>query len=92
MQIGRLDEGIVSSTYDAAYFDGPTGGADQLPHAATAAVMSVQRFLSSFHFIQFRRWSLRWIYFGLGLAGCVLIATGYLFWLESRARSTPSSG
>ena len=25
VQIGRLDEGIVSSTYDAAYFDGPTG-------------------------------------------------------------------
>lgn len=85
VQIGRLDEGIVSSTYDAAYFDGPTGALISY-RSGTAPVMSVQRFVAGFHFIQFRHWSLRWVYFGLGLAGCVLIATGYLFWLESRRR------
>jgi hypothetical protein len=36
------------------------------------------------HLVQFRHWTLRWLYFGLGLAGCVVIATGYLFWLEAR--------
>ncbi len=91
VQIGRLDEGIVSSTYDAAYFDGPTGAL--ISHrTGTAPVMSTQRFLSGFHFIQFRHWSLRWIYFGLGLAGCVLIATGYLFWLESRRKKHAQLG
>ena len=91
MQIGRLDEGIVSSTYDAAYFDGPTGALISY-RTGTAPVMSTQRFLSGFHFIQFRHWSLRWIYFGLGLAGCVLIATGYLFWLESRRKKHAQLG
>jgi uncharacterized iron-regulated membrane protein len=84
-QFGRLDEGIVSSTYDAVYFDGPTGALISY-RTGTAPIMSVQRFISGFHFIQFRHWSLRWIYFGLGLTGCVLIATGYLFWLESRRK------
>ena len=52
MQIGRLDEGIVSSTYDAAYFDGPTGALISYRNG-TAPVMSTQRFISGFHFIQF---------------------------------------
>ena len=91
VQIGRLDEGIVSSTYDAAYFDGPTGALISYRNG-TAPVMSAQRFISGFHFIQFRHWSLRWIYFGLGLAGCVLIATGYLFWLESRRKKHAQLG
>ncbi len=91
VSFGRLDEGIVSSTYDAAYFDGPTGTLMSY-RAGTAPVMSVQRFVSGFHLIQFRHWSLRWVYFGLGLAGCVLIATGYLFWLESRRKKHAQLG
>jgi uncharacterized iron-regulated membrane protein len=91
VQVGRLDEGIVSSTYDAAYFDGPTGAL--ISHrTGTPPAMSAQRFLSGLHFIQFRHWSLRWIYFVLGLAGCVLIATGYLFWLESRRKKHAQLG
>lgn len=85
VQVGPLREGIVSSSYDQAYFDGPTGALTG-HRTGTPPVMSAQRFLSGFHFIQFRHWSLRWIYFGLGLVGCVLIATGYLFWLDSRRR------
>ena len=91
VQIGRLDEGIVSSTYDAAYFDGPTGALISY-RSGTPPIMSTQRFLSGLHFIQFHHWSLRWIYFGLGLAGCVLIATGYLFWLESRRKKHAQLG
>jgi uncharacterized iron-regulated membrane protein len=91
IQFGRLDEGIVSSTYDQVYYDGATGALIS-QRTGTPPVMGVQRFLSGFHFIQFRHWSLRWIYFGLGLAGCVLIATGYLFWLESRRRKHAQLG
>ena len=49
-------------------------------------VMSALRFISGLHFIQFRHWTLRWLYFLLGFAGCVLIVTGYLFWLEARRK------
>jgi uncharacterized iron-regulated membrane protein len=91
VQIGRLDEGIVSSTYDAAYFDGPTGKLISY-RWGTPPVMSIQRFISGLHFIQFRHWTLRWVYFALGLAGCVMIATGYLFWLESRRKKHAQLG
>jgi len=36
------------------------------------------------HFMQFGHWPLRWLYFLGGLGGCVMIATGMLFWLRSR--------
>lgn len=36
--------------------------------------------------MRFRHWGLRWLYFGLGLVGCMTNATGYLFWLESRRK------
>jgi hypothetical protein len=91
VQIGRLDEGNVSFTYDVAYFDGPSGRL--IDHrAGTPPVMSAVRFIGGLHLIQFRHWSLRWLYFGLGLAGCVLIATGYLFWLESRRKKHAQLG
>ncbi len=83
VEIARLDPGSVSSTYDVAFFDGPTG--ILIGHrTGTPPVLSVERFLSGLHLIQFRHWTLRWLYFWLGVAGCVMIATGYLFWLESR--------
>jgi len=44
--------------------------------------MSAQRFISGIHFIQFDHWPLRWLYFALGLSGCVMIATGYIYWPE----------
>jgi len=85
VQIGRLDEGGVSYSYDMAFFDGPTGKLIDL-RTGTPPVMSTLRFLAGLHFVQFHHWTLRWIYFALGLAGCLLIATGYLFWLESRRK------
>lgn len=91
VQIGPLAERSVSSNYAAAYFDGPSGALIGY-RTGTPPALSVQRFLSGFHFIQFRHWGLRWLYFGLGLAGCALIATGYLFWLESRRRKHAQLG
>jgi hypothetical protein len=54
--------------------------------------MSAQRFLSGVHFIQFQHWPLRWLYFFAGLAGRVLIATGFLFWLEARRARHAAKG
>ncbi len=38
------------------------------------------------HFIQFDHQTLRWLYFVGGLLGCVMIATGSLFWIVSRLK------
>ena len=42
--------------------------------------------LSGLHFIQFDHWPLRWLYFIGGLSGCVMIATGALFWMRARMK------
>jgi uncharacterized iron-regulated membrane protein len=64
------------------YFDARS--AELLARADPKPVRSVQRFISGLHMIQFEHWTLRWLYFLAGLAGCVMIATGLLVWLESR--------
>ncbi len=72
----------VTMNLDQIYFDARTGAV--LHRFEAGSVMTVQRFISGMHFIQFEHWPLRWLYFMGGLSGCVLIATGFLFWLEAR--------
>ncbi|KXV59574.1 hypothetical protein AD948_08270 [Acetobacter senegalensis] len=81
----RGSERQVVVDRDVIAFDGPTG---QLISRASrlTPIMRAQRFLSGLHLIEFRQWVLRWLYFLLGLGSCVLIATGFLFWLESRRK------
>lgn len=64
------------------YFDAASGSL--LSRADPKPVRSVQRFVSGLHMIQFEHGTLRFLYFLAGLAGCVMIATGLLVWLESR--------
>ncbi len=72
----------VAMDRGVAVYDGGTG---RLLHDHEAGpVRKVHAFLSGMHFIQFRHWTLRCLYFLGGLAGCVMIATGFLFWLETR--------
>ena len=52
----------------------------------------VYQFMSGFHLMRYDQWTLRWLCFVLGLAGCVLIVTGYLFWMESRRRAHERQG
>ena len=84
VDIWRAYQDVVSLRTDVVYFDGPTGAV--LQRYETGPVGSMQRFISGLHLIQFKHWTLRWVYFALGLLGCMLIATGFLFWLESRRR------
>ena len=72
----------VTMNLDQIYFDAGSGAI--LSRFEAGSVMTLQRFISGLHFIQFEHWPLRWLYFLAGLSGCVLIATGFLFWLESR--------
>ncbi len=47
-------------------------------------VSSVNEFLTGLHLQHFRHWLLRFLYLFGGLAGCVCIATGFLFFVEKR--------
>ena len=91
VQVVRAGEDGVVAALDTVSFDGTTG---LLLHqrAGSAPVLTAQRFIVGFHWIQFRHWTLRWLYFGLGLVGCVLIASGYLFWVESRRKKHQQLG
>lgn len=91
VQVSRPYEDSVVLSGDLAYFDGATGA---LLHQRTEMrpIATAQRFVVGLHLIRFQHWTLRWIYFGLGLAGCVTIATGYLFWLETRRRKSMQFG
>jgi len=50
------------------------------------AISGVNEYLSGLHLQQFRHWPLRALYFTGGLAGCICIATGFLFFVEKRKR------
>jgi uncharacterized iron-regulated membrane protein len=86
VELRRSYAGEVSMNLDQLYFDAATG---RFLHQFQAApAMAVQRFFSGLHFIQFEQPLLRWLYFGLGLSGCVMIATGQVFWLAARRKSS----
>ena len=90
VEIRRGYDDAITMNLDVLYFDAATG--ELLSASSVSPVMNVQRFISGLHFVQFRHWTLRWVYFGLGLTGCLLIATGYLFWLESRRKKHEQLG
>jgi uncharacterized iron-regulated membrane protein len=82
VELRRSYSGEVTMNIDQLYFDASTG--KLLQRFSAGPVMKVQRFISGMHFIQFNHWPLRWLYFVLGLTGCVMIATGLVFWLAAR--------
>ncbi|CAN7483109.1 PepSY-associated TM helix domain-containing protein [Phenylobacterium sp. LjRoot225] len=84
VELRRSSEHGVTDRIDAIYFDGPTGAV--IKAASARPIASVQRFVAGLHLIQFRHWTLRWLYFICGLSGCVLIGTGFLFWVQSRRK------
>lgn len=87
----RPYERAVTMRIDTLYFDGPSGRVLR-DFRTDRPVMTAQRFISGIHFIQFRHWTLRWLYFACGLMGCTLIATGYLFWVQSRRKQHDKLG
>ncbi|MFT8558822.1 MAG: PepSY-associated TM helix domain-containing protein [Acetobacter sp.] len=81
----RGNENQVVIDRDVIAFDGSTG--EFLSRSShLTPIMRSQRFLSGLHLIEFHNWVLRWIYFLLGLGSCMLIVTGFLFWMESRRK------
>jgi len=90
VEIRRSHADAVTMNLDQVYFDAASGTV--LHRFEARPLMTVQRFISGLHFIQFEHWALRWLYFVAGLSGCVMIATGHLFWLASRRASHAKKG
>lgn len=90
VELRRSHADSVTMHLDQIYLDAATGSV--LTRFEAAPLVTASRFINGMHFIQFEHWTLRWLYFGAGLAGCVMIATGFLFWLESRRASHAKKG
>jgi uncharacterized iron-regulated membrane protein len=90
VNVHRTTATAVPLNIDQIFFDGPTGRV--LHQVKAPPVIAVHRFIVGMHFIQFERWLLRWLYFIGGLAGCVMIATGFIVWLESRRKAHARDG
>lgn len=84
------EDRVVLSEY-VAVFDGPSGKLTR--NFSLPPIGEASAWIQGAHFMQFGHWPLRWLYFIGGLGGCVMIATGMLFWLRSResklARTSP---
>lgn len=84
IEVRRSFADEVKRNVDVVYFDAASG--ERLYDHTGSSVVNAQRFLAGLHFLQFDHWPLRWLYFAAGLAGCVMIGSGMLFWLAARRR------
>jgi len=82
VEVRRTFARQISMNVDRMTFD--SSNAALLLDHRTAPIAGIQRFFSGLHFVQFEHWTLRWLYFLGGLCGCVMIATGMLFWAGAR--------
>lgn len=74
----------ISKSTAAIWYDADSG--ELLAASPATGTRAFYDFIYGIHLIQFDHWSLRWLYFLSGLAGSVLIATGMLFWIQSRRK------
>lgn len=91
VSIGLDHSRHVAWNYRSAYYDGVTGvsmGAWSRPGGAYHTYM----FLGGLHMVQFGGALYRWLYFVLGLSGCVMLACGLQVWLEKRAKPVRRAG
>jgi uncharacterized iron-regulated membrane protein len=91
VSIYRAGSDRVALVGQAIHFSGPTGAVLHEEPPANA-VTSINEFLTGLHLQHFRHWLLRWFYVFGGLAGCVCIATGFMFFVEKRKRQHAAAG
>lgn len=80
----------VSYDYEQLTFDAATG--ELMHHQWLGPAMSTYQFLTGLHLAMFDDWPLLWLYFVMGLGGCLVIATGFLVWLDKRVRQAGRAG
>jgi hypothetical protein len=91
VSIYRAGSDRVALVGQAIHFSAPTG-AVIYEEPPTNAVTGINEFLTGLHLQHFEHWLLRWFYVFGGLAGCVCIATGFVFFVEKRKRQHAASG
>lgn len=82
VEVSRKVNDRIRFDEQSVYFDAATGAL--LKYSPLTPAASVQRFFSGLHLTTFDHRLLRGLYFLAGLMGCVLIATGLIYWLEKR--------
>lgn len=90
VEVRRLPVDQISYGYSSVFFDGVTGKMiyeqrDTLGHSLNA-------FFAGLHMLPFAHWGIRWLYFFMGIASCVMIGTGFLLWVEKRRRRQLQQG
>ncbi|RZA21149.1 MAG: PepSY domain-containing protein, partial [Proteobacteria bacterium] len=80
----------ISKSTAAIWYDAASG--KLLGISPATGTRKFYDFIYGIHLIQFDHWALRWLYFLSGLAGSILIATGMLFWIQSRRKRHAKMG
>lgn len=63
-----------------------TSSGELLYDYVAGPITTVSSWLKGMHYIQYDHWPLRWLHFMGGLGGCVMIATGLIYWQRSRKK------
>lgn len=91
VSVFRAGTDRVTLTGQGIHFKASTGEMIR-EDPAPSAVGGVNDWLTGLHLQHFRHWLLRWMYVLGGLAGCVCIATGFIFFVEKRKRQHAKAG
>lgn len=91
VSIFRAGSDQVANVGQGVHFAASTGAVIREDPPPTA-VSGVNDFLTGLHLQHFRHWMLRWLYVLGGLAGCVCIATGFIFFVEKRKKQHAKAG
>ncbi|GJL61024.1 MAG: membrane protein [Nitrospirales bacterium] len=83
VHVYRRSDDRLSLYNDRVTFDGTSGALRTVWINSKPAYMT-QSVLSGLHFVQFGSSTLRWLYFGMGLAASAMIATGLVLWVVKR--------
>lgn len=91
VSVYRAGTDRVTLMGEGIHFKASTGDVIHMDPPATV-VAGINDFLTGLHLQHFRHWLLRWFYFMGGMAGCVCIATGFIFYVEKRKRQHARQG
>lgn len=98
LEMDNVHDASITTSALAAGDDQVAGGARNLIYDGSSgayrgeattppAAYRVYQFLSGLHRAQFGGAGVRWLYFLLGIAGCVMLASGLRVWVEKRAKA-----
>lgn len=82
VEMSRSLSDRLSTDGESLYFDGPTG--QLLQRSALKPAAATYSLLAGLHVAHFDKPLLRWLYFLAGIGGCLMLASGLLYWAEKR--------